>query len=184
MGKFQVFSKLTNAPMMGTDYVSCIPFDMIDAMNDGYYFRVLGKKMNSAQVKNTFRKRYPLAVKGIPIEDVGLIPDDILSDAGSPVQETERTSNRDSDTLTLSSSSSNGNTSALIVNSTSESTTSKANIKVAGKLSRQVRCIDTGEVFDNQSAAAKHFKIDPAQVSDSIKTGRPRSGYRFEKVVE
>lgn len=50
--------------------------------------------------------------------------------------------------------------------------------------SRKVRCLDTGEIFDNQSLAAKHFAIDPAQVSDSIKTGRPRSGYTFERMVE
>lgn len=46
----------------------------------------------------------------------------------------------------------------------------------------KVRCIDTGEIYNSQSEAAKDLKIDPAQVSDSIKTGRPRSGYTFEKV--
>lgn len=44
-------------------------------------------------------------------------------------------------------------------------------------------CKDTGETFKTQSDAAKHFNIDPAQVSDSIKTGRPRSGYTFEKIL-
>ena len=52
------------------------------------------------------------------------------------------------------------------------------------QMSKRVRCIDTGEIFKNQSEAAKHFNIDPAQVSDSIKTGRPRSGYTFERVIE
>lgn len=46
-----------------------------------------------------------------------------------------------------------------------------------------IRCKDTGESFKTQSEAAKHFNIDPAQVSDSIKTGRPRSGYTFERVL-
>ena len=46
----------------------------------------------------------------------------------------------------------------------------------------KVRCIDTGKIYNSQSEAAKDLKIDPAQVSDSIKTGRPRSGYTFEKV--
>lgn len=45
---------------------------------------------------------------------------------------------------------------------------------------RIVRCVTTGETFKNQSLAAKAYSIDPAQVSDSIKTGRPRSGYVFE----
>ena len=48
----------------------------------------------------------------------------------------------------------------------------------------KVRCIDTGKVYNSQSEAAKDLKIDPAQVSDSIKTGRPRSGYTFERVEE
>lgn len=53
---------------------------------------------------------------------------------------------------------------------------------VSVSYSKQVRCIDTGKVYMNQSQAAKDLNIDPAQVSDSIKTGRPRSGYRFERV--
>ena len=48
---------------------------------------------------------------------------------------------------------------------------------------KSIRCVDTGEIFKNQAEAARHFNIDPAQVSDSIKTGRPRSGHTFEKVV-
>lgn len=50
--------------------------------------------------------------------------------------------------------------------------------------SKKVRCIETNTVYDSQSAAAKAFNIDPAQVSDSIKTGRKRSGYTFERVIE
>lgn len=46
----------------------------------------------------------------------------------------------------------------------------------------KVRCIDNGKIYNSQSEAAKALKIDPAQVSDSIKTGRPRSGYTFERV--
>lgn len=48
----------------------------------------------------------------------------------------------------------------------------------------KVRCIDNGKIYNSQSEAAKDLKIDPAQVSDSIKTGRPRSGYTFERVEE
>ena len=48
--------------------------------------------------------------------------------------------------------------------------------------SKEVRCVTTGKTYKNQAEAAKDLGIDPAQVSDSIKTGRPRSGYIFEKV--
>lgn len=47
-----------------------------------------------------------------------------------------------------------------------------------------IRCIETGELFSKQSEAAKHLNIDPAQVSDSIKTGKKRSGYTFERITE
>lgn len=45
-----------------------------------------------------------------------------------------------------------------------------------------IECVDTGEKFNKQSEAAKRLGIDPAAVSDSIKTGRPRAGYTFRKV--
>lgn len=47
-----------------------------------------------------------------------------------------------------------------------------------------ILCVDNGVEYPTQSAAARDLGIDPAQVSDSIKTGRPRSGYTFKKVVE
>lgn len=48
---------------------------------------------------------------------------------------------------------------------------------------KRILCVETGQIFNKQSEAAKALNIDPAQVSDSIKTGRPRSGYTFQKVV-
>ena len=50
--------------------------------------------------------------------------------------------------------------------------------------SKRVRCVDTGKIYATQSEAARDLNIDPAQVSDSIKTNRRRSGYLFEKVTE
>lgn len=68
--------------------------------------------------------------------------------------------------------------SAATVVSSAPSVATPAN---ASPTSKAVRCVDTGEIFKNQSEAARAYKIDPAQVSDSIKTGRPRSGYTFER---
>lgn len=65
----------------------------------------------------------------------------------------------------------------------SRDTINSASIVHTSSSNRQVRCIGTGIIYKNQSAAARDLGIDPAQVSDSIKTGRPRSGYRFEKVI-
>lgn len=49
------------------------------------------------------------------------------------------------------------------------------------KLGR-IRCVDTGKVYNKQSEAARDLGIDPAAVSDSLKTGRKRAGYLFERV--
>ena len=46
----------------------------------------------------------------------------------------------------------------------------------------RIQCVETGETFDTQAQAAKYFHIDPAQISDSIKTGKVRSGYTFVKI--
>lgn len=45
-----------------------------------------------------------------------------------------------------------------------------------------VFCVETEEVFDTQAQAAKHLRVDPAAVSDSIKTGKVRAGYTFKKI--
>lgn len=131
---FQVVRAIDNRPMMGTDYLSCIPFDQLDSMNNsGYYFKLDGKKVSIKVIKDL--------AKQLPPED------------GIEVQP------------------------SVTINAETKSASVSAKCK-------GVRCKDTGEVFKNQAEAARHFNIDPAQVSDSIKTGRPRSGYTFEKVID
>lgn len=46
----------------------------------------------------------------------------------------------------------------------------------------QIKCVETGEVFMKQSDAARTYNIDPAQISDSLKTGKTRSGYTFVRI--
>lgn len=50
------------------------------------------------------------------------------------------------------------------------------------KSNRMVHCIETDQYFNKQSEAAKTLGIDPAAVSDSLKTHRKRSGFTFEWV--
>ena len=45
-----------------------------------------------------------------------------------------------------------------------------------------ILCLETGDKFNKQSEAAKTLGIDPAAVSDSLKTGRKRAGYTFTRV--
>ena len=53
--------------------------------------------------------------------------------------------------------------------------------EISKKVGR-IRCVDTGKVYNKQSEAARDLGIDPAAVSDSLKTGRKRAGYLFERV--
>lgn len=50
------------------------------------------------------------------------------------------------------------------------------------KSNRMIHCIETDQYFNKQSEAAKTLGIDPAAVSDSLKTRRKRSGFTFEWV--
>lgn len=130
---FQVVRAIDNRPMMGTEYLSCIPFDQLDSMNSsGYYFKLDGKKVSIKVIKDLEKQlppEYRIEVKpGV-------------------------------------------------------SNNTKSRPAFVSAETKGIRCKDTGEVFKNQAEAARHFNIDPAQVSDSIKTGRPRSGYTFEKVI-
>lgn len=52
------------------------------------------------------------------------------------------------------------------------------------KPTRKVRCLENNKIYNTQSEAARDLGIDPAQVSDSVKSGRPRSGYTFERIYE
>ena len=103
---------------MRTEYVSCIPFEHLDSMQQaGYTFEIDGKKASKAAV---------LKLRETP---------------ASPSEQVAQ--------------------------------------PVEGKL--VIHCITTDEYFAKQSIAAKYLGIDPAAVSDSIKTGKVRSGYQFEK---
>lgn len=50
------------------------------------------------------------------------------------------------------------------------------------RTSRTVMCIETGIVYPTQSAAAQDCGLDPAYVSDSVKTGKTYKGFTFKRV--
>lgn len=61
----------------------------------------------------------------------------------------------------------------------------KSNTETKKSKSRpKIRCIETGVIYGSQAQAARELGIDPTYVSDSIKTGKRRLGYSFEKVIE
>ena len=51
-------------------------------------------------------------------------------------------------------------------------------------LKPMLECIQTGKLYAKQSHAARDLGIDPAYVSDSIKTGKQHKGYSFRKVLK
>lgn len=53
---------------------------------------------------------------------------------------------------------------------------------ISTKKSARIHCIETNEFFNKQIEAAHKYNLDPAVVSDSIRTGKRRSGYTFERV--
>ena len=65
-----------------------------------------------------------------------------------------------------------------VVSDTQEKKPKPETSKKVGK----IRCVDNGKVYNKQSEAARDLGIDPAAVSDSLKTGRKRAGYLFERV--
>lgn len=74
--KFEVVRKYDNRPMMSTDNPNCIGFKYLDAQEaSGYYFRIDGKRISGAKIKERFNYQEP-------VED---------SEVSSPTVSTSRT---------------------------------------------------------------------------------------------
>lgn len=169
---FEIFNPI-GEPVLHTDYESCIDYTYLDSMAQaGYRFKVAGKYTARTKVQEAVNAALRAGI-GYPIGGRYPQPVSIVS----PFDD---------------------KTAPVIYNNKSEATPQadpaqvrEAEVpvveapKVAEPVTyypKYVRCVNTGKIYPNQSAAAKDLHIDPAQVSDSIKTGRPRSGYTFEKV--
>ncbi len=60
------------------------------------------------------------------------------------------------------------------------------NLRRMGKeISQKIRCINTGEVFPSQIAAAKHYKVKQGHISENLNGLRfSVRGYKFERVKD
>lgn len=72
-------------------------------------------------------------------------------------------------------------TSLTVSEGAADSTATRAEDIPVTLTSRTVRCIETGQMWGNQSLAAKELGIDASYISQSIKTGKPYKGMTFEK---
>lgn len=66
---FVVYRKIDNQAMMGTDCISCIPFDALDSQEEaGHYFKVNGKRMTAKQVRTFFKDNAQHSLKSTTVK--------------------------------------------------------------------------------------------------------------------
>lgn len=160
--KFQIVNPIGEYVMV-TEHAECLyDKETISEMNSaGYKFRIEGKLVPVSKFKEYLSGR-PISRVAEPKEF------EVKSEASEPIE--NRNNLKSSFFHNKESTSDRASTSKILTSSTTT------------KLKLKVRCIDTGEIFNKQSEAAKKYGIDPAAVSDSLKTGRKRAGYTFEWV--
>lgn len=50
--------------------------------------------------------------------------------------------------------------------------------------SKTIICVNTGKMYKNQKAAADEYKVDPANISYCVTTGKSYKGLFFKRVIE
>lgn len=154
---FEAVRSIDNRTMMSTNQDSCVPYEYLKSMKEaGYRFKVAGKFVNIQDLKK--------AIKLALSQGVGELGGNNFVDEDATLES--------EDIIVMGVDLAKGEDKVFAV----------TEVKSVPAKSKEVRCLETGKVYKNQSEAAKDLKIDPAQVSDSIKTGRKRSGYTFERV--
>lgn len=175
--KFEVINKLGHA-VMSTEYESCVydDEDLADMAAAGYRFRVDGKVLTAPKkVRSVLDKllhaKSENAAAPHNVDEESEPSSDSHTDTGTSQMPDARWE-EDADSAQLQYSEPDVSTFAEDAQPEAPAT----------KPLNKIRCIETGELFDKQSQAAKALGIDPAAVSDSLKTGRKRAGYTFERV--
>lgn len=189
---FEVVNRLGKV-VMHTQYETCVydTDDLTSLHKAGYRFKVDGKFVNLGKVLSTVKES---AANSEPIEPTPSVPEkaEVVEEAVAA------NSNALGDTTEVQVENSVEDVETFITdeavtevvepatpetpkNSDTPNPKSTATKPSAGK-KFVIRCKETGQTWEKQSWAAKELGIDAAQVSDSIKTGKTRSGYTFEKI--
>lgn len=199
---FEVVNQLGNT-VMSTQWETCVydQEDLTSLHKAGYRFKVDGKFVNLGKVITRIHESVasnPEQPVPIPSDrDIPEVTEDAIPVDTAPVP--EEVAENSAETV--------DNPKAVIEDSAMPVTDGKADqieevvsvpkdvkddaqdptaivssIKPAVKKKTIIRCKETGQTWDKQSHAAKELGIDAAQVSDSIKTGKTRSGYTFERI--
>lgn len=189
--KFEVVNRLGDT-VMSTEFESCV-YDLDDLTNmykAGYRFKVDGKfvslgkvlptvKASSVKTSNVNKTKS----ENLVVENSVVTKDTV--DTSKNVEtsvETEMVSS-----VTTKPVSDNVSTTDKNITSNNDSDTVKEmaesnKTQTGTKKKYIIRCKETGQTWDKQIQAAEELGITPAQVSNSIKTGKKRSGYTFERV--
>lgn len=186
---FEVVNRLGKV-VMHTQYETCVydTDDLTSLHKAGYRFKVDGKFVNLGKVLSTVKES---AANSEPIEPTPSVPEkaEVVEEAVAA------NSNALGDTTEVQVENSVEEVEALIPDETvveevepvmdevqEPPTTKPVAPKPSNGKKFVIRCKETGQTWEKQSWAAKELGIDAAQVSDSIKTGKTRSGYTFEKI--
>lgn len=187
---FEVVNRLGNT-VMQTQYETCVydTDDLTSLHKAGYRFKVDGKFVNLGKVLSTVKES---AANSEPIEPTSPVPEkaEVVEEVAAsnpstvsvaeevqvenPVEEVETPIPYEDVTEAVEPAMSE--TPKTLDTPKSTATKPSASKKFV------IRCKETGQTWEKQSWAAKELGIDAAQVSDSIKTGKTRSGYTFEKI--
>lgn len=187
---FEVVNRLGNT-VMQTQYETCVydTDDLTSLHKAGYRFKVDGKFVNLGKVLSAVKES---AANSEPIEPTSPVPEKaevvekVVASNPSTVRAAEEVQVENSVEEVETPITDDHVTEAVEparpetpkISNTPKSTATKSS---AGK-KFVIRCKETGQTWEKQSWAAKELGIDAAQVSDSIKTGKTRSGYTFEKI--
>lgn len=186
---FEVVNRLGNT-VMQTQYETCVydTDDLTSLHKAGYRFKVDGKFVNLGKVLSTVKES---AANSEPIEPTSPVPEkaeveEVVASNPSTVSAAKEVQVENS-VEEVEAHTPDENVTEVVEPATPDTPkTSDTPKSIATKPSAGkrfvIRCKETGQTWEKQSWAAKELGIDAAQVSDSIKTGKTRSGYTFEKI--
>ena len=186
---FEVVNRLGNT-VMQTQYETCVydTDDLTSLHKAGYRFKVDGKFVNLGKVLSVVKES---AANSEPIEPTPPVPEkveaveEVVASNPTIVNNVEdvQVENSAEEVETPTPEESDVEAVEPSVNQVPESPVAKpVTTKPSAGKKFVIRCKETGQTWEKQSWAAKELGIDAAQVSDSIKTGKTRSGYTFEKI--
>lgn len=187
---FEVVNRLGNT-VMQTQYETCVydTDDLTSLHKAGYRFKVDGRYVNLGKVLSAVKES---AANSEPIEPTSPVPEkaEVVEEviASNPstlnaAQEVHVESSVEKIETPITDEAVTEAVEPAMPETPKTSDTPKSTaVKPSTGKKFVIRCKETGQTWEKQSWAAKELGIDAAQVSDSIKTGKTRSGYTFEKI--